>query len=132
MKIKNLFLISFFLISSSCFASSKKVTEVDTRRFFSSMPIYSKNKNSPDPKMREVSEYAANIVADGFIKYSGDEVGEITLGVIMDDVVKHKELVDMISKKAEKAGVNVSLGEYTKKYNEKNNKNNNKGISVSK
>ena len=97
------------------------------KRFFGAIPIYEKNKNSPDPKRRELSRYAANIVADGFIKYSGDKVGEITLGVVLDDVVKHPELVDIITNKAKDAGVKFSLGKNTKKYNL--GKNESKGMS---
>lgn len=109
---------------------SELIYEKEERgRFFSAIPIYSKNKNSPDPKRRELSQYAANIVADGFIKYSGDKIGEITLDVIREDVLEHKELVNIILNKAEKAGVKVSLGENTRKYNI--DKNNNIGINNS-
>lgn len=99
------------------------------RRFFGAIPIYYENKDSDDPKLRKLSQYAANIVADGFIKYSGDKIGEITLDVIRPDVLEHPELVNIILNKAEKAGVKVSLGENTRKYNI--DKNNNIGINNS-
>lgn len=88
MKVKNLFLISFFfLISPSCFASSKRITEEDRENFFSSIPIYDENKNSSDLEKKRLSEYTANLFAQYFAlanKIGGAEM-VATLKVIYNE-----------------------------------------------
>ena len=113
MKIKNLFLISFLFLSFSSFASTaKRVTEMDTRRFFGSIPIYYKNKNSLDPKRRELSEYAADLFAQYFAlanKVGGLEM-EATLRVIYNEKeypTAANELIERGKAEARRQGIQL-------------------------
>lgn len=97
--------------------SEQETSEEDYReKFIGAVCIYNKFNDE------EVKNYAANIIADGFVKYSGsnDKRDKATLEAVREDVVKHKELVDVISEKAKKTGIKVSVGEYTERYNGNN------------
>lgn len=107
MKIKNLFLISFFLISSSCFASSKRITEMDKDKFIGSVSVYKKFKASNDPEIKEAVEYAADIFAQYFAlanRIGGEEM-ITTLSVLCEDAPK--ELIERGEAEAHRQGVTI-------------------------
>lgn len=107
---KNLLLISIFcLFSFSSFAASvKRVAEMDERRFFGAIPIYNENKNSPDPKLRKLSEYAANIFSQYFAlanKIGGNEMKATLLTIYEEKEYPIEELIERGKVEARRQGI---------------------------